>query len=364
MEKVTHDNVDIKKSLYLERQNLVLYKRPIKVLKLFALEIRDGLFDILKYCIINLKLYMMLCCCSLFTSYLIFGNDMIQVSKFVIWWLLLGILSSIGFGSGMHTGLLFLFPHIMYTCLAAEECQSLNFTVWTDMWFRDDSSFVCLEGSTKVTFFGIFKKVFFQCFLWGLGTAIGEIPPYFISYLSKLAGKHNEEFDDNNDIYILSSVKNWMINFIHNYGFWGVLAFSAWPNAFFDLCGICCGQFLMPFYKFFGGVFIGKVLIKVNIQSLLLIVFFSDKYLNRMILFLNAITFDMFDLDRIMYDFIEKLKMKFHNNMSHEKKISYVDKFGQVIMMSFILYFVISTIHNFAQKKQLEYDKLIIDKSE
>ena len=355
------NNSDIEKKICLERQNLVIYKQPLKVMKLFSLEIKDGLYNLIKYSMNNLKKYIILISCLMSMSYLVFGDNMIQTSKFIIWWLVLGILSSIGFGSGMHTGLLFLFPHIMYTCLAAEECQSLNFTVWTDMWFQNNNAFVCLEGVTKVTFFGIFKKVFLQCFLWGLGTAIGEIPPYMISYISKLAGKHNEEFDDNNDVNIINSIKNWMINFIHNYGFWGVLVFSAWPNAFFDLCGMCCGQFLMPFYKFFSGVFIGKVLIKVNMQSLSLIIFFSEKYLNKLILVLNSITFDMFDLDRIMYDFIDKLKKKFHNDTSVDNKSSFVDKFGHVIMILFISYFLISTIHNFAQKKQMEYDKLLIE---
>ena len=30
-----------------------------------------------------------------------------------VWWLGLGILSSIGLGTGMHSGLLFLFPHML-----------------------------------------------------------------------------------------------------------------------------------------------------------------------------------------------------------------------------------------------------------
>lgn len=33
--------------------------------------------------------------------------------KYVVWWVGLGVLSSIGLGTGMHSGLLFLFPHIL-----------------------------------------------------------------------------------------------------------------------------------------------------------------------------------------------------------------------------------------------------------
>jgi hypothetical protein len=32
---------------------------------------------------------------------------------YVTWWLGLGVLSSIGLGTGMHSGLLFLFPHML-----------------------------------------------------------------------------------------------------------------------------------------------------------------------------------------------------------------------------------------------------------
>lgn len=47
------------------------------------------------------------------------------------------------------------------------------------------------------------------------------------------------------------------------HGFYGILLLAAWPNAAFDLCGICCGHFLMPFWSFFGATFIGKALFKV-----------------------------------------------------------------------------------------------------
>ena len=32
---------------------------------------------------------------------------------YVVWWVGLGVLSSIGLGTGMHSGLLFLFPHFL-----------------------------------------------------------------------------------------------------------------------------------------------------------------------------------------------------------------------------------------------------------
>ncbi len=57
-----------------------------------------------------------------------------------------------------------------------------------------------------------------------------------------------------------------MIGFLKHYGFVGVFLMAAWPNAAFDLCGICCGHFLMPFWTFFGATFLGKAVVKVNMQ--------------------------------------------------------------------------------------------------
>lgn len=48
----------------------------------------------------------------------------------LIWcgyWVGLGILSSVGLGTGLHTFLLYLGPHIASVTLAAYECNSLDF---------------------------------------------------------------------------------------------------------------------------------------------------------------------------------------------------------------------------------------------
>lgn len=59
-------------------------------------------------------------------------------------------------------------------------------------------------------------------------------------------------------------MKNWMLGFIQRHGFWGILLLAAYPNAAFDLCGICCGHFLMPFWQFFGATLLGKGAIKAS----------------------------------------------------------------------------------------------------
>jgi hypothetical protein len=65
-----------------------------------------------------------------------------------------------------------------------------------------------------------------------------------------------------------------MMRLIRERGFWGILALASWPNAAFDLCGICCGAFLMPFWQFFGATLIGKGLVKVNAQGVFFVALF------------------------------------------------------------------------------------------
>ena len=106
-------------------------------------------------------------------------------------WVGLGILSSIGLGSGLQSGVLFLFPHIIKTCLAAQTCKTVDFVSTTNIWFRSPKNlFKCPEltyESTPVTFYGLWHKVFFVCFLQAAGTAIGEIPPFYMTRAARLA---------------------------------------------------------------------------------------------------------------------------------------------------------------------------------
>ena len=98
---------------------------------------------------------------------------------------------------------------------------------------------------------------------------MGEIPPYAVTYAASVAGKESDDlleieeelsqneindsdFSSNSsnslnnrkhqkkkksNVDIVTSMKLWMIGFLEKYGFWAVLAFAAWPNAAFDMCG-------------------------------------------------------------------------------------------------------------------------------
>jgi len=292
---------------------------------------------------------------------------------FIVWWIGLGILSSIVLGTGMHTGLLFLFPHIMKVCLAATECQSINFKSRNDMWLRSDPLlFICIEKGDGVYFWDIFKKVFFPCFLWGTGTAIGEIPPYAISRAASLAGIANKDFEEIQESKskwaFLDAMKVWMIDFLQRHGFIGVILMAAWPNAAFDLCGICCGHFLMPFWSFFLATFIGKGLIKVNSQACFFITLFTEEFLSNLVGFVERIvpttldpcrTFGKKECHIMIRDMLHAAREKFYAQASSvEDEGSWLKLGWNSIIFLFIGFFVVSCIEQFAQAKAATLSKL------
>lgn len=200
--------------------------------------------------------------------------------EFVVWWVGLGILSSVGLGSGLQSGVLFLYPHIIKVFLAAQTCKSLDFESETDIWFRKGPHlFKCppqTYESTPVTFWGMWAKIIPMCFLQAAGTALGEIPPYWMTRAARLAaieaGRSSaldipEELEATSSFTFINRGKAWLLRFLKDHGFYGVLLMASYPNIAFDLCGICCGHFLMPFWSFLGATFIGKAIIRNGYQS-------------------------------------------------------------------------------------------------
>ncbi|KAI1296270.1 Vacuolar membrane protease [Mortierella claussenii] len=107
----------------------------------------------------------------------------------LIWygyWTLLGIASSVGLGTGLHTFILFLGPHIAEVTLTAYKCGNTQFDV------RGDHRYTCKSPEAlrvPLGIYTIFQAVQLESFFWGLGTALGELPPYFVAR----AGNRNEE---------------------------------------------------------------------------------------------------------------------------------------------------------------------------
>jgi hypothetical protein len=138
------------------RTKITLFQQPRKTLYLFFAASYNVLKNTFSYLISHpMLLKFLLPLVSLW--YLLefipgFYTDSINEIEFwiqyIVWWIGLGILSSIGLGSGLQTGVLFLFPHIMRVCITAQSCRSTNFNSFGAIWFHSAEAhhlFKCLE---------------------------------------------------------------------------------------------------------------------------------------------------------------------------------------------------------------------------
>lgn len=67
--------------------------------------------------------------------------------------------------------------------------------------------------------------------------------------------------------------------FLREHAFITVLLAASIPNPLFDLAGLTCGHFQIPFCTFFLSTFIGKAINKVSIQVIFMIIAFSKELL-------------------------------------------------------------------------------------
>ncbi|XP_069471214.1 vacuole membrane protein 1 isoform X2 [Ambystoma mexicanum] len=288
-----------------ERQSIVLWRKPLITLQYFFLE---TLITLMEW---TIKLWhrrgvvvsVLLLLAGLSAAYYIEGAHQQYVQymerKFLwcAYWVGLGILSSVGLGTGLHTFLLYLGPHIASVTLAAYECNSVHFP---EPPYPD--TIICpptemAEGA--ITLWTIISKVRLEACMWGAGTAIGELPPYFMARAARLSGADpdDEEYEEFEEMLehaqtsqdLASRARLAVQNLVQKVGFFGILACASIPNPLFDLAGITCGHFLVPFWTFFGATLIGKAIIKMHIQKLFVIITFSKHIVEHMVSLIGAV---------------------------------------------------------------------------
>ena len=124
-----------------------------------------------------------------------------------------------------------------------------------------------LENSVMA--YNLIYKTYFACLrvvlVWGVGTALGEAPPYFIAYTydisnKKEASKLYKMFGDNEQR--IRGYIDKTVYYLKKHSFTTILLLSAWPNALFDLCGVSAGLVKLSFAQFIIPTIIGKAFIK------------------------------------------------------------------------------------------------------
>ncbi|XVF63145.1 hypothetical protein PTKIN_Ptkin09bG0065300 [Pterospermum kingtungense] len=295
-----------------ELENLTLATQPFKILRLFILAVfqyfkrsvfyllaKGGWFMLLSTIIAALGIVLV----TVEGPHVKHVEEVSQYVRFGLWWIALGVASSIGLGSGLHTFVLYLGPHIALFTIKAMQCGRVDLksapydTIqlkrgpsWLDKSCEEFGPplFSSSHGS-RVPLSSILPQVQMEAILWGIGTALGELPPYFISRAASESGSKfdaMEELDassteDNGVIATyLQQIKRWLLSHSQHLNFLTILVLASVPNPLFDLAGIMCGQFGIPFWEFFLSTLIGKAIIKTHIQTVFIICVCNNQLLD------------------------------------------------------------------------------------
>ncbi|KAF6162786.1 hypothetical protein GIB67_029055 [Kingdonia uniflora] len=341
----------------IELEGLTLTTQPFRTLKLFALATARYFKQSISYLFSKGGWILISTALLVALSVLLITVDgphekhvqeFLHYFRFGLWWVALGVASSIGLGSGLHTFVLYLGPHIALFTIKSMHCGRVDLksapydTIQLKSgpsWLDKDCSefgpplFPSVNG-LRVPLSSILPQVQLEAILWGLGTALGELPPYFISragsgiyvdlsddvFLSKssirglswflafalenaiICDKMQricawsylkrcdaiparasgskfeamEELDASSEedgvvAKKLTQMKRWFLSHSQHLNFFTILVLASVPNPLFDLAGIMCGQFGIPFWKFFLATLTGKAIIKTHIQTVFII---------------------------------------------------------------------------------------------
>jgi hypothetical protein len=75
-----------------------------------------------------------------------------------------------------------------------------------------------VDPEWQASIWNIMSKVRIEAMMWGAGTALGELPPYFMARASRLSGYDPDDEDDLREFEELQRKKNnpeLMASFIH-----------------------------------------------------------------------------------------------------------------------------------------------------
>ncbi|XP_029303550.1 vacuole membrane protein 1-like isoform X6 [Cottoperca gobio] len=339
-----------------ERGTLVLWKKPLLTLHYFTLEL-----------LITLKEWLW---------------RLWRQRQTVFGLLILLILLSIAYCiEGTHQK----GPHIASVTLAAYECGSVDFPeppypdqivcpqqnsaapgsdaaeqLGVEATGADGlAESAAIQGS--VSLWSIICKVRLEACMWGAGTAIGELPPYFMARAARLSGAdpHDEDYQRFEEILdqtqsaqdFASRAKVAVQKLIQTVGFLGILVCASIPNPLFDLAGITCGHFLVPFWTFFGATLIGKAVIKMHIQKLFVIVTFSRHIVEQMVSLIGAVPLLGAALQKPFREYLEAQKAKLHHHAGEgiPTEESWLPWLFEKVVVIMVCFFVCSIVNSMAQ---------------
>ncbi|BHF72444.1 Vacuolar membrane protease [Sparganum proliferum] len=264
-------------------------------------------------------------------------------------------------------------PFIAQVTMSAFICKSLNFPEPPY-----PEKIVCPEegGAGEVTFFNIVRKVQVESILWGFGTAMGELPPYFMARGARLAstvrteeieltgkpsssssetepdhrenGNSQPSASDTKSLSGYQRLEMLLQKVVMRAGFFGIVLCASVPNPLFDLAGMTCGHFLVPFSTFFGATCIGKALIKVHIQQFAVIAVSSEDHIDTLVHYIGRIPVIGEKLQQPFMEYLQIQREKLHNKVVDTKQSWLQLGIGAVVAVM-MLVFIVSIVESMAQ---------------
>ncbi|KAH8239209.1 hypothetical protein KR032_001942, partial [Drosophila birchii] len=348
-----------------EWNSLVLWRRPMHTLKYGGLEVlqflRIAYNKLMNIWLLGILMFLGIIC-FIPGPHAYYMTILKHYLGFAVYWLFLGVLTSVGFGAGLHTFLLYLGPHLAAVTLAAYECGTLNFPAppYPDKKMCPPEPYKHL----KLDIWDILSKVRPEALFWGLGTVLGELPSYFVARSSRLS-----VMDDDSEVVenrtegasrsLLERVKLFIAERMGRVPFVAILVAASVPNPLFDMTGIICGHFLVPFWRFFVAILIGKALIKSTIQQLCVIMAFTDEVVEEMAILLRHLPYLGPPIHKLILGVLRSTKQQMHGGGQSDSQ----DIFNAVVwifeFLAFVMvcFFVVSVLNCLAQvhcKRQQE----------
>nr|CAD1840491.1 unnamed protein product [Ananas comosus var. bracteatus] len=232
-------------------------------------------------------------------------QELLNYARYGLWWISLGVASSIGLGSGLHTFVLYLGPHIAFFTIKALQCGRVDLKAAPydtillkkgPSWLEKDCSEFgpplyppSSSSLVRIPVSKILTQVQLEAILWALELHLGASSLFYLTssvtftidlcMAARLSGSKVdavEELDaaSSEDGFIsatLTKSKRWLLSHSQHLNFLTILLLASIPNPLFDLAGIMCGQFGIPFWKFFLATLIGKAIFKTHIQTVFII---------------------------------------------------------------------------------------------
>lgn len=119
----------------------------------------------------------------------------------------------------------------------------------------------------------------------------------------------------------------------------------------FDLAGITCGHFLVPFWTFFGATLIGKAIIKMHIQKVFVIIAFNESLIEKAVDLLGLMPFIGKQLQEPFKGFLnnQKKRLHRHRNTNATDSGNLLSKIFEMFVICMVCYFIVSIINSLAQ---------------